>query len=456
MSEIVMIGVNHLYPHPDNPRKDVGDITELADSLKANGVLQNLTVVPKLKENNGDDYTVVIGHRRLAAAKQAGLTELPCVVAEMTPQEQLKTMLMENMQRSDLTNIEQAQGFQLMLDMGETVESISRDSGFSQTTIRRRLKLVELDQEKLRKAEKRGATLSDYMELDKIEDPELKNKVLDAIGTADFHNELKKAISAEKLKKRLKEWEEQISLFATIIETKGEVNGEKVPMDYVAWYSKWNLDQEIQVPDDFNSVQYYYKIEENGIYIYAEHKEKQKTADEIKREERETASRRIRAELEEITERHFNLRNEFISELSSATAKKYFAEIAGNATWWIIGDGSFRRFEPNVDALALAFDIDLDENAGYDDLRKALDPLVREQPEKGMLSVIYSMIDDSGNGFWESRWNREKGAYEYVYKPNDELDRLYVLLGKLGYEASDEEAEMMNGTHELLQPTEDK
>ena len=58
-----------------------------------------------------DGYTVVIGHRRLAAAKLAGLRELPCVITEMTLQEQLRTMLMENMQRTDLTVYEQAQAF---------------------------------------------------------------------------------------------------------------------------------------------------------------------------------------------------------------------------------------------------------------------------------------------------------------------------------------------------------
>ena len=130
MPELQYIEVSKIFPHPDNPRKNLGDIQELSDSIKANGVLQNLTVVPM---SNGQ-YTVVIGHRRLAAAKKAGLSVVPCVAMEMTPQEQVRTMLMENIQRSDLTVYEQAQGFQMMLDMGETVESIAKDCGFSQST----------------------------------------------------------------------------------------------------------------------------------------------------------------------------------------------------------------------------------------------------------------------------------------------------------------------------------
>ena len=86
---IELIGVDLLYPHPQNPRGDVGDISELTESIRANGVFQNLTFikggagVPEGK----DGYTVIIGHRRLAASKAAGLTELPCSVVEMDERE---------------------------------------------------------------------------------------------------------------------------------------------------------------------------------------------------------------------------------------------------------------------------------------------------------------------------------------------------------------------------------
>ena len=171
MASVTLIPANEIHPHPDNPRKDLGDLTELADSIKANGILQNLTVVPRVVtgEITGrtwqDGYTVVIGHRRLAAAKLAGLKELPCIVSDMGLRDQVRTMLMENIQRADLTIYEQAQGFQMMMDMGDTVEEIARKSGFSQSTVRRRVKLLALDQEKLKASVERGANLVDYMEL---------------------------------------------------------------------------------------------------------------------------------------------------------------------------------------------------------------------------------------------------------------------------------------------------
>ena len=82
-SKITYISVDKLHPHPDNPRKDIGDITELADSIRQSGIYQNLTVIPSTGYYHGD-YTVIIGHRRLAAAKAAGLTEVPCVITEMS------------------------------------------------------------------------------------------------------------------------------------------------------------------------------------------------------------------------------------------------------------------------------------------------------------------------------------------------------------------------------------
>ena len=107
---LVNLLVSQLIPHPDNPRKDLGDITELTESVKKNGVLQNLTVTPIDKDgnpagnNNADRYMVIIGHRRLAAAKAAGLWDVPCtIVEEVTHDEQLLMMLEENIQREDLT-----------------------------------------------------------------------------------------------------------------------------------------------------------------------------------------------------------------------------------------------------------------------------------------------------------------------------------------------------------------
>mgnify|MGYP003321182715 CR=1 FL=1 len=240
-TKIVMLPVDKLHPHKDNPRKDVGDVTELAESIKANGILQNLTVV--ISEDGG--YTIIIGHRRLAAAKKAGLKRVPCVIAEMTEKEQIATMLTENMQRSDLTVYEQAKAFQqLSLDLGMTVQEIADKSGFSESTVRRRVKLAELDGKAFKKACERGATLFDFAELDKLDDPADKAKCLEAMGTSNFRNELKSALDRQRKKQRVAKYEEQVSAFAEKIEkidyAGGKpgtgLGGEFIPMDYVINY----------------------------------------------------------------------------------------------------------------------------------------------------------------------------------------------------------------------------
>ena len=165
-SAIVMINMLNLTHHPENPRKNIGDITELTESIKKNGIMQNLTVIPatpKAKDYYCDDevadyekdpnkhmYRVIIGNRRMEAAKAAGVKELPCrIVTRITFKTQLGIMLEENMQRTDLTIREQAEGFQLMLDLGETIETIEKKTGFKETTIRHRLNIAKLNGKEL-------------------------------------------------------------------------------------------------------------------------------------------------------------------------------------------------------------------------------------------------------------------------------------------------------------------
>lgn len=138
-SNIKMLPIEKLKPHPKNPRTDIGDIGELAASIKVSGILQNLTVV----EHEGE-YRVIIGHRRLAAAKSAGLKELPCVVVEMSEKEQIATMVAENMQRRDLTISQQVKGVQMLLDLGESLDGVSKATGLSKSTVRQRQQISSL------------------------------------------------------------------------------------------------------------------------------------------------------------------------------------------------------------------------------------------------------------------------------------------------------------------------
>ena len=184
--EIVSIAVENIYQHPDNPRKDLGELSELSESIKKKGVMQNLTVIPGHWDEKLDwheeGYTLIIGHRRCAAAKLAGLKELPCrIVDDMSKKDQVSTMLEENMQRNDLTIWEQANGFQMMLDLGETEESIAEKTGFSKTTVKHRLNIAKLDQNVLQNKEKDEGfqlSLKDLYALEQVEDIKTRDKIL--------------------------------------------------------------------------------------------------------------------------------------------------------------------------------------------------------------------------------------------------------------------------------------
>lgn len=201
--------ISSLHHHPKNPRRNIGDITELTESIKKNGIMQNLTVIPGFyRETNGKffetdtEYTVIIGHRRLEAAKAAGLHEVPCRIYKNIPEsEQITTMLEENMQRNDLTPMEQADSFQLCLDLGETVDSIAEKTGFSKSTVYHRINLGKLDRSVVEAVEEDDSfqiTMKDYIELEKIKDIETRNKVLkEARNSNDLRFKAEQAAKGE-------------------------------------------------------------------------------------------------------------------------------------------------------------------------------------------------------------------------------------------------------------------
>lgn len=176
-SGITNINAKLIHQHPDNPRKDLGDLTELSESIKKKGIMQNLTVIPgywdEKRTHHEEGYTLIIGHRRFAAGKMAGVTMYPCrIVEDMSYKDQVGTMLEENMQRIDLTPLEQAEGFQMMLDLGDTEEQIAEKTGFSRTTVRRRLEIAKLDRDLVKeKTDEDGAyqlNLKDLAQLSRI------------------------------------------------------------------------------------------------------------------------------------------------------------------------------------------------------------------------------------------------------------------------------------------------
>ena len=432
---LTTIAIEKLHPHPDNPRKVIGNIDELAESIKANGILQNLTVVPN--NDNWDDksdFTVVIGHRRLAAAKQAGLTELPCAVVEMTEKEQLSTMLTENMQRSDLTVYEQAKGFQMLIDLGDSVAEVVEKTGFKESTVRRRLKLAELDEEAFKESQIRQPTLQDYERLNQIKDIDVRNELLKSIGTNNFDNLLYSAVKKQETDAE-KEKIEKLCLEHGMIKAQKH---DEIPSnyEYTGFFALKDL-----IGKDFSDgrKRYFYFGYGSNIYIYAEAFEKQenKDAEEEKRKLEEQRWDELVEQAEEIDERCEALRIGFMldtnfndSNKKQELVKFIVAQVAAGASRNVY---RFSEVVKNQDTE----NIDSYINEHWDD-----------NSGRMLMATAYALCQRT----------YEKLSFIYVEysrktisrKNSPDLNKFYALLCKLGYVMSDEEIQLRDGTHPIF------
>ena len=453
MKKIEYIHISRLHPHPDNPRKDLGDVTELAASIQAKGVLQNLTVVPD-PENGG--YRIIIGHRRHAASKLAGLTDLPCVIADMTPQEQFETMMVENVQRSDLTVYEQAEGFQMMLDMGGSVEEVAQKTGFSETTVRNRVKLLRLDKKEFQKAEKRGATMTDYLKLNAIEDPERRNKVLATIGTADFNNSLKNAIADQEFQARMERVRnyfryEQDWCRERTDEVGGYGDGE---YSYFTAYDKYH-DNAPTPPADADTADYVWQITApNTVTIY---KRNVKTVDPKKEKKDRLVEQLdvIAAKLKTISNTHLEMREEFILDFTSTAT--YEMDIAAFAAKAIVHSGTAGYYGNSLDLERLGNLIKVPV-VGQNGMRElnpeAWNKILFSRPQYALLCTAYTMLEKDGQNYYRRVWDSAAG-YKTDHCPTPALDLIYEGLTSLGYQMSDEETQMQDGTHPLFKKATD-
>lgn len=203
MNTIQMIPLDRIDPHPKNPRRDLGDLRDLAKSIKAQGIQQNLLLIPHEVINGAlreDRYMLVIGHRRKAAAELAGLIEIPAVVdPSLTEAQQLELMLLENLQRKEITAIEEAEGYQELLDLDVPVAEIAKKTGRPAKLIRDRVKLLDLPEVAQERIHSGQGSLLDASKLDEFEDdPATLDELAALIGTNNFAQKLQAARDTRK------------------------------------------------------------------------------------------------------------------------------------------------------------------------------------------------------------------------------------------------------------------
>ena len=145
-TSIQELPVGELDPNPDQPRRTFSEesISQLADSIREQGILQPLLVAP----SGGGRYMIIAGERRFRAGRAAGLATLPCIVKDIDVIRQREIALIENLQREDLNPIEAARGVKALMDQcGYTQEKIGERLGKSRPAIANMIRLLQLPDE---------------------------------------------------------------------------------------------------------------------------------------------------------------------------------------------------------------------------------------------------------------------------------------------------------------------
>jgi ParB family chromosome partitioning protein len=339
------------------------------------------------------------------------------------------------MQRADLTVYEQAQGFQMMLDLGETQEAIAEKTGFSKTTIRHRLKLLELDPEEFRRSQERQPTLSDYMELERISDPELKNKALSKIGTSDFAWAVSSAVRKEEISACRQEWLDFIGGVAKEVD---ESEGKKyscLRICYANIKPTENDKEDIAALGKAQNLRYRLQDSSGNLFIYGD--EIDKSAEDKARREREKADARRRERssmIAELENRAAELRKEFVANFHDRS------QIQTLTTAFLT--------EQNLDDIdyydaANLLGIEYGEDTEFEDLLKCRDyeEAVKYHPESVMVALLSTIYE----GYRSSLHN-----FSGEHIKNKQLEKWYALLTRIGYKMSSDEVKLLAGTHECF------
>ncbi len=184
------IPINKITPGVIQPRKDFGDLNELAESIKEKGIIEPIIV----RSKNGR-FEIIAGERRYRAAKIIGLKELPCIERNSPDNEALELAIVENLQRKDLNIFESAYSFKCLSDIyGYTHMDIANKIGKSRTTVSELLRINDLPDDILKKCiELNIVSKSFVLELVKLNDKKKMIKVLEEYSEKPFsRDEIKK------------------------------------------------------------------------------------------------------------------------------------------------------------------------------------------------------------------------------------------------------------------------
>lgn len=246
-SEIKDIMLEDIFPNPDQPRRDFDEekLLELAESIKEHGLLQPILVKPE-----GSRYHIIAGERRFRASQLAGMSRISCIVRDCTEQEMTEKALIENIQRADLSPVEEGLAYaRLMEEYGLTQEQVAKRVGKGRPTVANLLRIIQLPTEILQMLRKENISLGHAKILLSLEKTEQQIALANQIVSKSLSVRETEAIIQEKADKEegsrkitkviklqynsLQDVEEKLRVrFQTKVALKGNENKGKIEIDY--------------------------------------------------------------------------------------------------------------------------------------------------------------------------------------------------------------------------------
>ena len=238
-NEIVELSLSELRPNPYQPRKifDEDALNELAASIKEHGVFQPIIVKKSVK-----GYDIVAGERRFRASKKAGLTTIPAIIKDFSDEEMMDISLLENLQREDLSAIEEAMAYKAILDSSDiTQERLAEKVGKSRSHVTNMLGLLKLPKSVQDLVLYNKISMGHARVLSKLEDKEKIEELADKIISEDISvRELEELSKSTELKrvspivrvKKTNEYKDVETMLKEKLGTKVKINDNKITINF--------------------------------------------------------------------------------------------------------------------------------------------------------------------------------------------------------------------------------